>query len=45
MKLWKTLLAGVARIALVAAENAQKINLGIISTDSSAAPALAAADR
>ncbi|VVE37354.1 phosphonate ABC transporter substrate-binding protein [Pandoraea anhela] len=37
MKLWKTLLAGVAMIASVAAAHAQEINFGIISTDSSAA--------
>ncbi|WP_353190392.1 phosphonate ABC transporter substrate-binding protein [Pandoraea pnomenusa] len=37
MKLWKTLLAGAAMIASVAAAHAQEINFGIISTDSSAA--------
>ncbi|MCE4060796.1 phosphonate ABC transporter substrate-binding protein [Pandoraea sputorum] len=37
MKLWKTLLAGAAMFASVAAANAQEINFGIISTDSSAA--------
>lgn len=37
MKLWKTLLAGAAMLASVAAANAQEINFGIISTDSSAA--------
>lgn len=37
MKLWKTLLAGAAMFASVAAAHAQEINFGIISTDSSAA--------
>ncbi|MBN9116365.1 MAG: phosphonate ABC transporter substrate-binding protein [Pandoraea sp.] len=37
MKLWKTLLAGAAMLASVAAVHAQEINFGIISTDSSAA--------
>ncbi|WP_331692394.1 phosphonate ABC transporter substrate-binding protein [Pandoraea sputorum] len=37
MKLWKTLLAGAAMFAAVAAAHAQEINFGIISTDSSAA--------
>ncbi|AJP56246.1 phosphonate ABC transporter substrate-binding protein [Pandoraea vervacti] len=37
MKLWKSLLAGAAMIASVAAAHAQEINFGIISTDSSAA--------
>ncbi|VVE64759.1 alkylphosphonate ABC transporter substrate-binding protein [Pandoraea captiosa] len=37
MKLWKSLLAGAAMIASVAAVHAQEINFGIISTDSSAA--------
>lgn len=37
MKLWKSLLAGAAMLASVAAVHAQEINFGIISTDSSAA--------